>query len=81
MAKQAGDNHKKAEEHHEQAARQHKEGSKGYEVNQDETGRIMPTSRMATANRRSIMGLTRRRSMSNIMGRRSGAMKGGAYGC
>ena len=40
----------------------------------------MPTARMATANRGSIMGLTRRSPMSHIMGIRSGAMKGGAYG-
>ena len=41
----------------------------------------MPTSRMATAHRRSIMGLTGRSSMSNIMGVRGGAKKDGAYGC
>ena len=41
----------------------------------------MPTARMATANRRSIMGLTGRSPMSNIMGIWSRAKKDGAYGC
>ena len=41
----------------------------------------MPTSRMAAANRRPIMGLTERSPMSNIMGIRNGAMKDVAYGC
>ena len=40
----------------------------------------MPTSRMAIANRRSIMGLTRRRPPSHTMGMSSGATKDGAYG-
>jgi hypothetical protein len=40
----------------------------------------MPTARMATVNRRSIMGLTRRSLMSHSMGIRSGAMKDGAVG-
>jgi hypothetical protein len=62
MAKQAADHHKKAAEYHEQAAHQH------MEANQHEKGRTLPTSRMATANRRSLMGLTRRSLMSNIMG-------------
>ena len=39
----------------------------------------MPTQRMATANRRSIMGLTRRSLMSHIMEIRSGLMKNGAF--
>jgi hypothetical protein len=42
--------------------------------------RTMPTSDMTKANRRSIMGLTRRSPMSNIMGISSGGMKDGAYG-
>ena len=37
--------------------------------------RTMPTSRMAIANRRFIMGLKRRSPMSNIMGISSGVMK------
>jgi hypothetical protein len=80
MAKQAADHHKQAAEHHEQAAHPHKEGSKGYEGNQHEKGRTLPTSRMGIANRQTFMGLTRRSPMSNIMGIRSGAMKDGAYG-
>jgi hypothetical protein len=39
----------------------------------------MPTPRMARANRRSIMGLTRRSPKSHIMGIRTGAIKNGAY--
>lgn len=57
-----------------QAADHHKKATEHHE-------RTVPTSRMATANRQSIMGLTRRSPMSNIMGIYSGAMKDGAYGC
>ncbi|MBK5280530.1 MAG: hypothetical protein JJE16_00420 [Nitrospiraceae bacterium] len=81
MTQQAADHQKQAAEHHEQAAHQHKADSKGYEANQHEKGRTLPTSRMATANRRALMGLTRRSPLSNIMGIRSGAMKGGADDC
>jgi hypothetical protein len=42
--------------------------------------RIMPTPRMASANRQSIMGLMQRRFTPNIMRIMSGAMKDGAYG-
>ena len=75
MAKQAADHHKKAAEHHEKSVHHHKEASKGYEANQHEKAAAMPTSRMAIANRRFIMGLKRRSPMSNIMGIRSGVMK------
>jgi methyltransferase (TIGR00027 family) len=80
MAKQAAAQHKTAEEHDEQAAHQDEEASKGYEMNQHERRPTMPTSRMAIANRRSILGLTRRRPPSHIMGMSSGATKDGAYG-
>jgi hypothetical protein len=40
----------------------------------------MPTARMATSHRRSIMGLTQKSPMSHILGIRSGAMKDEAYG-
>jgi hypothetical protein len=60
---------KQAADHHREAAEHH------------EKARTMPTSRMATANGRSIRGLTRRSPMSNIMRIGSGAMKDGAYCC
>ena len=46
-----------------QAADHHREAAK-----HPEKARTLPTSRMALTNRRSIMGLTRRSPMSNIMG-------------
>jgi hypothetical protein len=47
---------KQAADHHRKAAEH------------PEKARTMPVSRMALTNRRSIMGLTRRSPMSNIMG-------------
>ena len=57
---------KQAADHHMEAAEHH------------EKARTMPPSRMAPANRRSIMGLTWRSPMSNIMRIGSGAMNDGA---
>jgi hypothetical protein len=54
---------KQAVDHHKKTAEHH------------ENVRTLPASRMAKANRRSIMGLRRRSPMSNIMGISSGAMK------
>ena len=57
---------KQAADYHREAAEHHEKAS------------TMPTSRMALTNRRSIMGLTRRSPMSNIMRIGSGAMNDGA---